>query len=96
MVISKIFVFESRCLDCRYWTSWRIFMLRVPKEGAKSIDRTESSDSLLAEAIRLNDDLRVLKEDIELVSERESWYSSKVVIGSPFSSPGMSSEVPDA
>ncbi len=45
-VISEIFVFESRCFNCRYWTSWCISMLSVPNEGAKSMDRTESSDSL--------------------------------------------------
>ena len=36
------------------------------------MDRTESIDSLLAEAIRQNDDLILLKEDIELISERAS------------------------
>ncbi len=44
-------------------------MLRVPNEGAKSMDQMESSDSLLADAIWQNDDFRVLKEDIELVLE---------------------------
>ena len=47
-------------------------MLRVPNEGAKSMDWTESSDSLLADAIRQNNDFRVLKEDIELVSDQAS------------------------
>ncbi len=36
------------------------------------MDLTETSDSLLAEATRQNDYLRVLKEDIDLVSERAS------------------------
>ena len=69
-----------------------MFTLRVPYEGAKSLDRTEASDSLLAEAIRQNDDLRVLKEDMEDVSERAS---SKVMIDSTSSSPGMPFGVPE-
>ena len=47
-------------------------MSRVPNEGAKSMDRTESSNSLLAEVIQENDDSKVLVENIELVSERAS------------------------
>ncbi len=57
------------------------------------MDRKESNDSLLAEAIRQNDDLKVLEENIELVSEH---CSSKVVIDPTSSSPGMPTKVPDA
>ncbi len=70
-------------------------MLRVPNESAKTIDRKESSDALVAEVIRENDDLKVLVENIELVSELASW--SKALIDSTSSSPGMSYKVvPDA